>query len=426
MSVRRGVVFVLAFILVACFISVAGMFGFYYFLTRGPAVPGKALLVLRINGALTERAPANVVGYLQQAPSTTVRGLVTMLHKAKVDPRIQAVLLEPSGLDTPYWGKVQEVRDAIVDFRRSGKPIVAYLEDPGEQEYDLATACDHIYLIPSSELDLTGLATYELFLRGTLDKIGAYPDYHHIGDYKTAINTYTQKGFTAAHREMDESLNNDLVGQLVDTIARGRQMRAADVRTLIDEGPFLPEDALRTGLVDDLSYEDQVEQSLRHDYGAMKTIDGDSYAQVSATSLGLDRGPRIAVIYADGAIVSGQSGYSPSEGAVVGSTSLIESIRAARRDAAVRAIVLRIDSPGGSATASDAIWRALEVTKKADPNRPLIASMSDLAASGGYYIAMPAQVIVAQPGTLTGSIGIFGGKMVTGGTSRSSGRPSTR
>ncbi|MDE3156793.1 MAG: signal peptide peptidase SppA [Acidobacteriota bacterium] len=416
MSVRRGAVIILVFLGLACVVSIGGLFAFYYFMTRGPAVPQQTLLVIHVNGPLPERSPANVVDYLQQTPPTTVRGLVGLLQKAKVDPRVRAVLLEPSGLDSPYWGKLDELRDAILDFRRSGKPIVAYLEDPGEDEYDLATACDHVYMIPSSELDLTGIATYELFLRGTLDKIGAYPDYHHIGDYKTAINTFTQKGFTPAHREMDESLNTDLFGQFVDAVARGRQMRAADVRTLIDQGPFLPEDALRAGLVDDLEYEDQVEQGLRHDYGPMKTMDADEYAQVSPGSLGLDRGPKIAVIYVDGAIVSGTSGYSPTEGAVVGSTSLIDDIRAVRRDSSIRAVVLRINSPGGSATASDAIWRALEVSRKEQPDRPLVVSMSDLAASGGYYIALPAQVIVAQPGTLTGSIGIFGGKMVTGGT----------
>jgi protease IV len=414
-SLRRGVAIILTFIAVACVVSIAGLAALYYAFGRGPSVPTRTLLVLHVNGELAERAPGSVVGYLQQSSTTSVRGLVNLLARAKVDPRVQAVLLEPSGLDSPYWAKLQEVRDAVVDFRRSGKPIVAYLQDPGEHEYDLATACDHIYLIPSSTLDLTGIATYELFLRGTLDKIGAYPDYHHIGDYKTAINTYTEKGFTAAHREMDESLNSDLYGQLIDDIAHGRQMRPADVRTLLDEGPFLPEDALRAGLVDDLSYEDQVEQTLRHDHGDMKTMDAEEYAQGSSSAPGFGQGPKIAVIYADGAIVTGRSGYDPTEGSVVGSDTLIHDIRAARHDSSIKAIVLRIDSPGGSATASDAIWRALQVTRTEDPNRPLIVSMSDLAASGGYYIAMPAQVIVAQPGTLTGSIGIFGGKMVTGG-----------
>jgi protease-4 len=269
--------------------------------------------------------------------------------------------------------------------------------------------------MPSSPLDLTGVATYQLFLRGTLDKIGAYPDLHHIGQYKTAVNTFTEKGYTRAHKEMDESLNRDLYDQLVRGIADGRKKNEGEIRTLIDEGPFLPEDALRAGLIDDVAYEDQVEDKLRAGERRSR-IDGDDYARVSASSVGLGRGPRIAVIHAAGAIASGRSGFDPVNGAIAGSDTLVEYIRRARRDSSVRAIILRIDSPGGSAAASDAIWRELTITKLERADRPLIASMSDLAASGGYYVAMPAQVIVAQPSTLTGSIGIFGGKIVTGGT----------
>src|SRR5205814_3441188 len=310
--------------------------------------------------------------------------------------------------------KVQELREAVIDFRKSGKPIYAYLEYGGDREYYLATAADKVFLMPSSPLDLVGVATYELFLRGTLDKIGATPDLHHIGNYKTAVNTFTQKGFTPAHKEMDESLNRDLYDQIVRGIADGRKKKEQDIRDLIDDGPFMPEDALRAGLVDDVMYEDQVDEKLGGSERAAR-MDGDDYARISLASLGLNKGPRIAVIYAAGAITSGKSGFDPVNGAVAGSDTLIEYIRRARRDNSLRAIVLRSDSPGGSAAASDAIWRELIVARQEKADRPLVASMSDLAASGGYYIAMPAQVIVAQPSTLTGSIGIFGGKFVTGG-----------
>src|SRR4030095_8338015 len=155
------------------------------------------------------------------------------------------------------------VRDAMLDFKKSGKPLYAYLEYGGDREYYLATAADKGYLMPSTSLDLVGVATYELFLKGTLDKIGAVPDLHRIGDYKTAVNTFTQKGFTAAHKEMDESLNRDLYEQLVRGIADGRKKNEAEVRTAIDDGPFLPENALKAGLVDDLAYEDQVDENLR-------------------------------------------------------------------------------------------------------------------------------------------------------------------
>jgi protease-4 len=213
---------------------------------------------------------------------------------------------------------------------------------------------------------------------------------------------------------MDESLNRDLYEQIVRGIADGRRQNEVEVRRRFDEGPFLPEDALRAGLVDDVAYEDQVDDKLRAGERRQQ-LDGDEYARVALTSVGLNRGPRIAVIYAAGTIASGKSSYDPVNGAVLGSDTLIEYIRQARKDSRVRAIVLRVDSPGGSAAASDAIWRELMIAKNERADRPLVVSMSDLAASGGYYIAMPAQVIVAQPSTLTGSIGIFGGKFVTGG-----------
>ncbi|HZP48237.1 MAG TPA: signal peptide peptidase SppA [Vicinamibacterales bacterium] len=411
---RRGFTILFTLLGIAVCISIAGFLALYLLFGREPAVPSSATLVMRVGGDLAEVAPTDVVNYLRGVRTPTVRSIVDNLRKARVDPRVKAVLLKPTGFESPFWGKVQEIRDAVLDFKKSGKPVYAYLEYGGDREYYLATAADKIYLMPSATLDIVGVATYELFLRGTLDKIGAYPDLHHIGDYKTAVNTFTQKGFTAAHKEMDESLNRDLYAQIVRGIADGRKKNEADIRGLIDQGPFLPEEALRAGLIDDVAYEDQVDDKLRAGERRQR-IDGDEYARVSTTSVGLNRGPHIAVIYAAGAIASGRSGFDPLNGAVVGSDTLIDYIRQARKDSSNRAIVLRIDSPGGSAAASDAIWRELQIAKTERADRPLIASMSDLAASGGYYIAMPAQVIVAQPSTLTGSIGIFGGKVVTGG-----------
>jgi protease-4 len=411
---RRGLAVLFTLLGFAVFVSIAGFVALYVLFGREPSVGTNSTLVLQIGGDLAEVAPADVVGYLRGVRTPTVRSVVDNLRKAKADRRIRAVLLKPTGFSSPFWGKVQEVRDAVLDFRKSGKPVYAYLEYGGDREYYLATAADKIFLMPSAPLDLTGVATYELFLRGTLDKIGAYPDLHRVGDYKTAVNTFTQKNYTAAHKEMDESLTHDLYEQIVQGIADGRKKNEHEITKRFDEGPFLPEDALRAGLIDDVAYEDQVDDRLRAG-DRRNHIDGDDYGRVGLTSVGLNRGPRIAVIYAAGTIASGKSGYDPLNGPVVGSDTLIEHIRQARRDSAVRAIVLRVDSPGGSAAASDAVWRELTIAKNERTDRPLVVSMSDLGASGGYYIAMPAQVIVAQPSTLTGSIGIFGGKVVTGG-----------
>jgi protease-4 len=420
----------------ALFVSMAGFLLLYLIVGREPSVSSNTTLVLKVGGDLTEVAPANVVGYLRGSKAPTVRTIVDNLRKAKVDTRVSSVLLKPTGFESPYWGKVQEIRDAVLEFKKSGKPVYAYLEYAGDREYYLASAADRIFLMPSSPLDLNGIATYQVFLRGTLDKIGAYPDLHHIGDYKTASNQMTEKGYTRAHKEMDDSLNRDLYDQFVRGVADGRKKNAAEIQHLLDDGPFLPEDALRAGLVDDVAYEDQVEDRLRgarakavgragqaektgdearSSEGRLRKIDGDDYSRIGTSSLGLNSGPRIGVIYATGVINGGKSGYDPVNGEVVGSETLIDAIRQARRDGSLRAIVLRIDSPGGSASASDAIWRELMIARNERADRPIVASMSDLAASGGYYIAMPAQVIVAQPSTLTGSIGIFGGKIVTGG-----------
>jgi protease IV len=411
MAVRRGIWIVFVLILLAVVASAAALLIVYSAVGREPQVTSNSTLVLRVGGDLAEMEPGGVIGQFIEAPPT-VRALVDSLRKAKVDKRISSVILKPVSA-AALWGKIQEVRDAIVDYRRSGKPIVAYMEYGGEQEFYLSTACDKVFLMPTASLDLTGVASYELFLRGMLDKIGAYPDALHIGEYKTASNTFTEHTYTPAHREMAESLNTDLYEQLLRGIADGRHKSEAEVKSLIDHGPFLPEDALKAGLIDDLAYEDEIDDKVKLAPGTPHYIDLNDYRQVSAQSVGLDRGPRIAIIYATGIIASGKSSYDSPEGQVVGADTLVDYLRKARADNSIKAIVLRVDSPGGSAIASDVIWREVLLTKQ---QKPVIASMSDVAASGGYYISMPANAIVAEPSTLTGSIGVVLTKFVIDGT----------
>ena len=411
MALRRGVWIVLVLIILAVAVSAMGLVAMALFVGREPQVSGNSTLVLRVGGDLQEMEPGGVIGQFFEAPPT-VRSLVESLRKAKVDTRISSVIIRPMGA-AALWGKIQEVRDAITDFRRSGKPIIGFLEYGGQQEFYLATACDKVFLVPTSSLDLTGMANYELLLRGTLDKIGAYPDTMHIGEFKTASNTFTEHTFTPAHREMAESLNSDMYTQLIRGIANGRHKSEAEIRTLVDHGPFLPEDAVRAGLVDDVAYEDEIDDKVQLGKGKVNFLNDADYRRVSPTSLGLNRGPRIAVIYATGVIASGESNYDSPSGQVVGADTMAESLRKARADSSIKAIVLRIDSPGGSAIASDVIWREVMLTRNV---KPLIASMSDVAASGGYYIAMPAHAIVAQPATLTGSIGVVMLKFVIDGT----------
>ena len=410
MAARRGVWIVVLLIVFAVTASALGTLLVVAMVSREPDVAANSTLVLRVGGDLNEMEPGGVFApFIETGP--TVRGIVEMLRKAKTDKRITSVVLKPVGAGA-LWGKLQEVRDAVIDFRRSGKPIVAYLEYGGEQEFYLATACDKVFLMPSATLDLTGVANYELFMRGMLDKIGAYPDGLHIGEYKTALNTFTEHTFTPAHREMAESLNTDLYEQLVRGIADGRHKTETEVKALIDHGPFLSEDALRAGLIDDVAYEDELDDKVKLGSGRLHFVDMNDYRQVSAGGGGFGR-QRIAIIYATGIIASGKSSFDSTGSQVTGSETIVEYLRKARADDTVKAIVLRIDSPGGSAIASDVIWREAFLTRN---QKPLIASMSDVAASGGYYIAMPAHAIVAQPSTLTGSIGVVLTKFVIDGT----------
>jgi protease-4 len=404
---------------IATVLSIAMLFAAYLASSRGSSIPGESVLVVRPGGSLLEVLPDDVVGQVLGGDATTVRGFVESLQKARRDPRITSVLLLPATLELPFWGKVQELRDAIVDFRRSGKTVVAFLEYGGDREYYLASAADRVFLLPSSPLDLTGIASYEVFLRGALDKLGAYPDFVHVGAYKTAVNQFTEKSFTPEHREMTESLNRDLYEQLVRGIAEARKKTPDEVRRLLDEGPFTPEAARQAGLVDELAYLDQLDDrvaALKLGDESRDRVEEQDYRRVTPRSLGVRPQSRIAVLYASGVIASGVSTQDTVNGAVVGSDTMVEQLERIRDDDSIKAIVLRVDSPGGSAVASDVIWRELAITRDQKPSRPLIASMSDLAASGGYYISMPAQVIVAQPGTLTGSIGIFGGKVAIGDT----------
>jgi protease-4 len=408
--VRRGVWLVVALIFVAVMISASALVFTSLLVGREPQIAGNSTLLLKLSGDLHEIEPGGVFGQFFEPPPT-VRSVVDALRKAKVDRRVNSVVIRPGGA-AALWGKVQEVRDAITEFRTSGKPAIAFMEYGGEQEFYLASACDKVFLAPTATLDLTGIASYELFMRGTLDKIGAYPDVLHVGEFKTAANTFSEKGYTPSHREMAQSLNTDLYEQLVRGLAQGRHKTPEEMRALIDHGPYQPEDAIRAGLIDDVAYEDELDDKVELSKGGRgaRFINMGDYRRVSGSSLGLNRGQRIAVIYAVGVITSGES--DPA-GQSIGSDTIVDHLRKVRADDSIKAVVLRVDSPGGSAIASDVIWREVLLTRE---KKPVVASMSDVAASGGYYIAMPAHAIVAQPATLTGSIGVVMVKFAIGGS----------
>ena len=407
MALTRGARIVISTVIVATLVSAAAVAGIVMLATRGPAVPDGSVLWLRLPAELAERRPDDLLAQLG-GPRATLSSVVGALRKAAADERIRTVVLAPSPQPAP-WATAQEIRGAVEAFRASGKRIVGYLEYGSGQAYYLAAACDEVFLAPTSPLDLIGVTIYELFARDALDKIGAYPDMLHAGDFKTAANIYTETTFTPAHREMDEALARDFYDQLVIGIASGRGLPVADVQALIDDGPFLGDDAVARGLVDGLLYEDELLERVAEGDAAAERLSFADYQRIDPATLGLGGGPAVAVVYVVGAIVHGAGGGLDG---TAGAASLMDALRAAREDEDVEAIIMRINSPGGGAIASDLIWREIVLAAE---EKPVVASMSDLAASGGYYVAMPADVIVAQPGTLTGSIGVVGGKLALGG-----------
>jgi protease-4 len=372
---------------------------------RAVEVPARGYLEVPLSGSVAEVAPPDgFLAFLMGARPIALHDFWENLRKAKVDGRIQAVLLR-LGLLQCDWAKACEMRDIILDFRRSGKKVYALIEEAPDfdMEYYLATACDRIILHPLGWLGVNGIGGYVPFLKGSLDKLGIRAEFEHVEQYKTAYNMFTEKGFTAAHREEMESLYADLFAQYVATASQARGKTEAEFRALIDRGFFQGEQAKAAGLVDDCLYEDEVLALLRRDGQMISPVRFDDYTRVKPVSVGLETGiSRVALIYAVGTIMTGESVYP-----VMGGSTVARWIRRARTDPSVKAIVLRIDSPGGSSVGSDVIWREVALAKKA---KPVVVSMSDVAGSGGYWIAMPATKIVAQPQTLTGSIGVLAGK----------------
>jgi protease-4 len=400
-SSRRIVLFVILLIAVVVVCSGIGLVFLMFAGAAPPTVPSNATLYLKIAAPFDEVQAIDPL-FVTQPP--TLRATADLLRQAAKDARIKTLVIMPQA-EGALWAQLQELRTALVEFRKSGKPITAYLEYGGAQEYFLASAADRIILMPAGQIDLAGLATYELFFRGALDKIGVYPDMLHIGDYKTYSNTFTEHGFTPAHKEMSRSLNHDWYDQLVRAIAEGRKRPEADVRKAIDAGPFLAEDARKAGLVDALGYEESVEKAAP--VQGTRRMDGDAYFKTVSTPFSGSN--RIALLYAIGTIASGKSSYGGLGGSVIGSDTFAGWVRKVRLDPSIHAIVVRIDSPGGSAIASEVIWHELMLAREV---KPVVVSMGDVAASGGYYMAVPAHVIVAEPGTITGSIGVVTGKFV--------------
>jgi protease IV len=416
-TTRKTALIILGILGALVLVAIIGIVALWAVFRRGePTIHDNSVLTLRVAGELPDYTPDDPFKKFFGGPDQSLTGLVMQFKKAKVDKRIKAILLDVD-LSGVGWGKAEEIRDAIGDFRSSGKPVYAYLEFGLNKEYYIATACDKIIVPPPGELFINGLAADVMFFRGSLDKLGIYPDIFQIGKYKSAGDMFTQKQMTDAHREYINSMLDDLFNRYVNAIAQARHKTPDEVRTLIDNAPYNAAKAKEAGLVDDAVYKDQVENQLKKllgykDSDSFVSVRGADYRDVSPESLGLNKGERIAVIYASGDIGSGSSENSPSGEQSIGSDTVAKALNDAAADKSIKAIVLRVDSPGGSGLASDIIWHAVEA---ANQKKPVVVSMSDVAASGGYYISASASKIIAQPSTITGSIGVVAGKPVVRG-----------
>jgi protease-4 len=375
-------------------------------LVRGGSRPaagwagGARYLALDVSGDVPEEPASGFPAFLE-APATSLRGMVEAVDRAARDASVKGLVLRVGTLQAG-WARTAELRDALVRFRKSGKPSWAHLEFAGNQEYYLATGCSRIAAAPTALLDVTGLAAEVTFFKGGLEKLGVQAQFEGVGRYKNAPNQFTESAFTEPHREQMEALVESLFEDYVGAIAEGRALPRERVRSLVDEGPFDGPRAKDAGLVDEVLYLDQVQDRL----GGAQRLSPGAYVKASR-GFSFGTKPRVAIVYAVGTIIPGESQSSPLMGGMVGADTIVRGLRQAVSDDSVRAIVLRVDSPGGAGTASDAVWREVALARR---KKPVVASMGDYAASGGYYVSMNADSIVAQPTTITGSIGVFSGK----------------
>jgi protease-4 len=379
------------------------------------------ILELDLTEGIVEAAPADPLSAVLSMRRTHLRDVLDGLRRARTDPRVRALIVKiTSGVGLAM---AQELRDAVRAFRDTGKLAVAWAETFGETghgtvPYYLATVFERIYLQPSGDVGLTGVSLEEPFFKDALDKVGVAPRFAQRHEYKTMANTFMQRSYTPEHEEMSGRLVSSIGEQITAGIAEARGLTEDRVRELIDRAPLLGAEALEAGLVDRLGYRDEVYADVHEKAGAdaqLRYVARYNRSRTLAPRLPRARQDTVALIQGHGQIRLGRSGRSPVPGqaGAMGSDTIGAAFRAAVRDDRVKAIVFRVNSPGGSAVASDAIWREVVLARKA--GKPVIVSMGDLAASGGYYVSMAADTIVAQPGTLTGSIGVVVGKPIVNG-----------
>jgi protease-4 len=376
---------------------------------RKPAIAEGSTLVLRLQGEIVEvsRTEIPIPLFESRSPLTTIE-VWDLLRKAAADSRIKAVALEPAGLQAG-WGKLDEIRQAVLRFRKSGKPVYCFLRTPGTREYYLATAADKIFLAPEDMLYVKGLRAELMYYKGGLDKLGVQVEVENTGPHKDALDPFVRSSASPETRATVDAILGQVHSSFLAAVAEGRRKPVEEIARLIDSGPHLAAQAKSAGLVDALAFEDEYLDALKTNLkqSELKRLSYRDYLKVPAASLGLEGKTRVAVISGQGAILRGGDPSGMEDEDAIFSAPFNRMLRKVAEDAQIKGVILRVDSPGGDAIASDEI---LHEVKKLSSKKPVVISMADVAASGGYYIAMSGDPVLAYPNTITGSIGVIFGK----------------
>mgnify|MGYP001140575357 CR=1 FL=1 len=396
---KKGVLIaILVLVLIIVFLVLTVGYVYMQF-TREPYIAENSILKIDLTGEIVDSDDSFF------SKKYSIRDLWYHVQRAKHDKRIKGIMLKISYLQTGY-AKIEDVGRIFADFRQSGKKVVAYIEGGELKEYFLATFADKVFAFNGASLILNGLAAEAIFLKETFAKIGIRAEYYHIGKYKTAANMFTEEGLTPAHEESLQKLIDDIFEAVLQKIALNRNIDKEVVRRQVEDFSFTCDGYVKAKLIDKLLYEDEV---IKEFSGDCKLLDFNIYKETTSPLPYLGR-DRVAVIFASGEIRSGHSGgQALLGGSVLGSDTLGGQLRAVSKNPMVKAVVLRVDSPGGSPFASDAIRREAELLIE---KKPLVISMSDVAASGGYQISLSSSKTLALPETITGSIGVLGGKFI--------------
>lgn len=375
-----------------------------------PIVDDNSYLVMNISGGLPEYvAPDPFEEFTGRSPMD-LRKIRENLEKAAVDERINGVVFNLGFIQTGY-AKINELHKLIDTYKQSGKKIYAFMEFGVTKSYLVATACDSIFMPESSNLFITGLGAGVMYFKGLFDKIGIEADFVHIGKHKDAPNSFTDDKMPQDQRMVLDDLLDQFYDTVVNTISQKRGIPKTEILDLINNtSGFTADSAVNAGLIDATLYENELADLFNYNNATPKKLNGATYAAVPISSLDIRNKSRIAVIHVSGTIASGNDVNDPIMGKLAGASTIVDDINSAAESRSTKAIIIRIDSPGGSAIAADQIWKAITTAAEI---KPVIASISDYGASGGYYIAMAADTILNNPMSIVGSIGVFSGKFST-------------